>query len=57
MKVFLNGKFVAEKDATISVLDRGFLYGDGLFEGVLIKNGRPFRWPEHMERLANNPSP
>jgi branched-chain amino acid aminotransferase len=52
MKVFLNGKFVAEKDATISVLDRGFLYGDGLFEGVLIKNGRPFRWPEHMERLA-----
>lgn len=52
MIVFLNGKFVAEEKAVVSVLDRGFLYGDGLFEGVLIKDGLPFRWAEHMERMA-----
>jgi aminodeoxychorismate lyase len=52
MIVFLNGKFVAEEKATVSVLDRGFLYGDGLFEGVLFKRGRPFRWFEHMNRMA-----
>jgi branched-chain amino acid aminotransferase len=52
MIVFLNGKFVAEKKATVSVFDRGFLYGDGLFEGVLIKDGLPFRWDQHMERLG-----
>lgn len=52
MIVFLNGKFVPEEKATVSVLDRGFLYGDGLFEGLLIKRGRPFLWAEHMVRLA-----
>jgi len=52
MIVFLNGKFVAEEKATVSVLDRGFLYGDGVFEGVLFKRGQPFRWMEHMERMA-----
>ncbi|HEX3716814.1 MAG TPA: aminotransferase class IV [Verrucomicrobiae bacterium] len=52
MIVFLNGKFIPEEKATVSVMDRGFLYGDGLFEGLLIKGGRPFRWAEHMVRLA-----
>lgn len=51
MIVFLNGKFVPEKRATVSVFDRGFLYGDGLFEGMRVVRGRPFRWDEHMERL------
>jgi aminodeoxychorismate lyase len=51
MIVFLNGKFVPENRAAVSVFDRGFLYGDGLFEGALVTRGRPFRWREHMERL------
>ncbi len=51
MIVFLNGKFVPEERAVVSVFDRGFLYGDALFEGMLINHGEPFRWDEHMKRL------
>ncbi len=52
MVVFLNGRFVAEEAAQVSVFDRGFLYGDGLFETLRIVQGRPFAWDAHMERLA-----
>jgi aminodeoxychorismate lyase len=51
MIVFLNGEFVPEERATVSVMDRSFLYGDGLFETMLVHNSLPFRWSEHMERL------
>ena len=51
MIVFLNGQFVPEDQAAVSVFDRGFLYGDGLFEAIRIFNGKPFRWSDHMERL------
>ncbi len=51
MIVFLNGKFVPESKAVVSVFDRGFLYGDGLFEGMVISGGQPFRWAQHLERL------
>ena len=51
MIVFVNGQFVPEAAATVSVFDRSFLYGDGLFETMLVANGRPFRWTQHMERL------
>jgi len=51
MIVFLNGKFVPEKQAVVSVFDRGFLYGDALFETLLVTGGRPFLWPEHLRRL------
>ena len=51
MTVFLNGQFVPEAQATVSVFDRSFLYGDGLFETMLVSNGKPFRWTQHMERL------
>ena len=51
MTVFLNGRFVAEEKASVSVFDRGFLYGDGLFETIRVSNGRPFRWRQHWERL------
>jgi aminodeoxychorismate lyase len=51
MTVFFNGQFVAESEAVVSVFDRGFLYGDGLFEGTRIFNGKPFRWEQHMERF------
>jgi len=51
MTVFLNGQFVPEAAATVSVFDRSFLYGDGLFETLLVSNGKPFRWRQHLERL------
>lgn len=51
MLVFLNGKFVPEQEAVVSVFDRSFLYGDGLFETMRVFNGKPFRWEQHLERL------
>ncbi len=51
MRVFLNGKFVPEEKAVVSVFDRSFLYGDGLFEAIRIFNGKPFRWEQHLQRL------
>jgi aminodeoxychorismate lyase len=49
--VFLNGKFVPEEKAVVSVFDRAFLYGDGLFETIRVFNGRLFRWEQHVKRL------
>jgi branched-chain amino acid aminotransferase len=51
--VFLDGQFVPEEQATVSVFDRSFLYGDGLFETLRVANGKPFRWAEHLERLRS----
>jgi aminodeoxychorismate lyase len=51
MIVYLNGRFLPNDQAVISVFDRSFLYGDGLFETLRVFNGRPFRWEQHMERL------
>ena len=51
MLVFLNGEFVPEQRAVVSIFDRGFLYGDGLFETIRVFNGKPFRWTHHLERL------
>jgi aminodeoxychorismate lyase len=51
MIVFINGQFVPEDQAVVSVFDRSFLYGDGLFETMRIFKGKPFRWQQHMERL------
>ena len=51
MLVFLNNRFVPEAEAMVSVFDRSFLYGDGLFETLLVANGVPFRWRDHMERF------
>ena len=52
MLVFLNGQFVPEERAVVSVFDRCFLYGDGLFETIRICRGRAFRLTQHLERLA-----
>ena len=49
--VFLNGEFVPEEQAVVSVFDRCFQYGDGLFETLRIYNRQPFRWEQHLERL------
>ena len=51
MKVFVDGKFVDEKKAVVSVLDHGLLYGDGVFEGIRAYNGRVFKLSEHVDRL------
>jgi aminodeoxychorismate lyase len=49
--VWINGQLVAEAEATVSVFDRSFLYGDGLFETVRVYAGAPFLWEPHLERL------
>ena len=51
MKVFINGKFVDEKKAAVSVFDHGLLYGDGVFEGIRVYRGRVFKLKEHIDRL------
>ena len=49
--IYLNGEFVDEEEAKISVFDHGVLYGDGVFEGIRAYNGRVFRLDEHINRL------
>ncbi len=51
MKVYIDGKYVEEKDAKVSVFDHGLLYGDGVFEGIRAYHGRVFRLKEHIDRL------
>ena len=53
MIVFINGNFIEEEEATISVFDRGFLYGDGVFETLRIYNGKPFLFDRHIGRLSH----
>jgi D-alanine transaminase len=48
---YLNGEFSTLRDAKVSVLDRGFIFGDGVYEVVPAYAGRPFRFDEHMARL------
>src|SRR5687768_4814042 len=49
--VYLNGKYLPIKQAKISVLDRGFLLGDGVYEVIPVFGGKLFRLQEHLERL------
>lgn len=48
---FLNGHLVSEQEAVVSVLDRGVVFGDGLFETFRVYGGRVFRWDAHLARL------
>jgi D-alanine transaminase len=50
----LNGEYLPLAEARISPLDRGFLYADGVYEVVPVYAGRPFRYREHLHRLANS---
>jgi branched-chain amino acid aminotransferase len=50
-KVYINGKLVDKADAKISVYDHGLLYGDGVFEGIRVYDGKIFRLKEHVDRL------
>ena len=51
---FINGQFVDENEAVISVFDHGFLYGDGIFEAFRAYNGKIFQFDEHMNRLYDS---
>lgn len=50
-KIYINGAFVSKADAKVSVFDHGFLYGDGVFEGIRAYNGKVFELDEHLRRL------
>ncbi len=51
MKIYINGDFFERENAKISVFDHGLLYGDGIFEGIRIYQGKVFKLREHLERL------
>lgn len=54
LKIYINGTLYDKEDAKISVYDHGFLYGDGVFEGMRIYGGKVFRLEEHLARLWNS---
>lgn len=49
--VYLDGTWVSQDQARVSIFDHGFLYGDGVFEGIRAYGGRPFHLKEHIDRL------
>jgi branched-chain amino acid aminotransferase len=51
MLIYLNGALVPKEEARVSVFDHGFLYGDGVFEGIRVYAGKVFRLEEHVARL------
>ncbi|RRJ61536.1 branched-chain-amino-acid transaminase [Paenibacillus oralis] len=52
--IYLDGQFVTKDAAKVSVFDHGFLYGDGIFEGIRIYNGNIFKCKEHLDRLYDS---
>ena len=54
MQIYISGKFLDKENAKISVFDHGFLFGDGIFEGMRSYNGKVFRLQDHMIRLWNS---
>ena len=51
MRIYVDGRLYGKDDARISVFDHGFLYGDGVFEGIRVYEGCVFRLKEHLQRL------
>ena len=51
MKIYIDGKYLDEQNAKVSVFDHGLLYGDGIFEGIRAYHGRVFKLKEHIDRL------
>jgi branched-chain amino acid aminotransferase len=51
LTIYVNGQFLPEEEATVSVFDHGLLYGDGVFEGIRAYHGRVFKLREHIDRL------
>ncbi|HHX24376.1 MAG: branched-chain-amino-acid transaminase [Tepidanaerobacteraceae bacterium] len=53
IQIYVNGQYFSKEEAKISVFDHGFLYGDGIFEGIRAYGGKVFRLKEHIDRLYN----
>ncbi len=53
-QIYLNGQIVPSEQAVVSVFDHGFLYGDGVFEGIRVYEGTVFRLDDHLERLYDS---
>lgn len=54
IQVYVDGQFYARHEAKVSVFDHGFLYGDGVFEGIRAYNGRVWKLTEHLDRLYSS---
>ncbi len=54
LQVYIDGKYYPKSQAKISVYDHGFLYGDGVFEGIRVYNGLVFKLKEHVQRLYDS---
>jgi branched-chain amino acid aminotransferase len=54
IQVYIDGKFYPKNEAKVSVFDHGFLYGDGVFEGIRAYNGRVWHLTEHLDRLYDS---
>jgi branched-chain amino acid aminotransferase len=54
MQIYINGDFMPAHEARISVFDHGFLYGDGVFEGIRVYEGNIFRLRQHVQRLYDS---
>jgi D-alanine transaminase len=52
--IYLNGEYMALAEAKVPVMDRGFLFGDGVYEVIPVYSRRPFRLAEHLRRLENS---
>ena len=52
--VYLNGSYLPIEQAQVSVLDRGFIFGDGVYEVIPAYGGHPLRLKHHLERLQNS---
>ena len=53
-EIYLNGSFVPRSKAKISIMDRGFLFGDGVYELIPVFNKKVFLLDEHLARLKNS---
>jgi D-alanine transaminase len=54
MSIYLNGSFMPIEEARVPVLDRGFIFGDGVYEVIPVYSRRPFRMAEHLKRLQHS---
>ena len=54
MPIYLNGQFMPIEEAKVSVLDRGFIFGDGVYEVIPVYSRRAFRMEEHLRRLQHS---
>ena len=53
-RIFLNGRWLPPEEARVPVMDRGFLFGDGVYEVIPVYSRRPFRLEQHLQRLQKS---